>query len=85
MLAFERSSTRSMVQVYAVTAPPNLGLAPPPGVVPAINDDPFTINTYQKVAVAGCIISTTVLVVGRMYAKRYIMRSLVWEDCGCSE
>lgn len=69
-----------MAQVYTLTAPAHPGLTPSPGMTPSLSD-PFTLSTYQSLTVAGCIIATTILVAARMYTKRYVMRSLVWEDC----
>ena len=49
-------------------------------VVPAFSD-PFSMQPYSVLTIAGCIISTTILVAARMYTKRWIMKSTLWEDC----
>ena len=69
-----------MAQLYTITAPLRPGLTPPPGVVPSF-DDPFTLSTYQTLTIAGCIITTTLMLIARMYTKWTIMKMLVWEDC----
>lgn len=62
------------------TSPNQPGLAPPPGVTPDF-ESPFSLQPYQAVVVAACIILTTVLVGARLYTKARIVRAVVWEDC----
>ena len=69
-----------MAQIYTFTGPPRPGLTPPPGVIPTFSD-PFSMQPYQVLTVAACIITTTLLVAARMYTKMFIMKSTVWEDC----
>ena len=69
-----------MAQVFTFTGPPHPGLTPPPGKIPDF-DDPFTLATYQTLAVAACFIITTTVVGARMYTKRNITRKVTWEDC----
>lgn len=58
------------------------GLAPPPGVTPDFTS-PYTLQPYQTLTVAGCIIVTSVMVAARLYTKVYVMKALKWEDHTC--
>ena len=69
-----------MAQIYTITAPSQPGLTPPPNVVPNFGNI-YTLEPYQTMTIAACIIMTTVLVFARIYTKRFILKSLVWEDC----
>ena len=56
------------------------GLTPPSGVTPNF-DGPYTLEPYQKLTVAPCIVVTTVMVAARLYTKICIIKALKWEDC----
>ena len=60
------------------------GLPPPAGVKPYF-ESPFTLQPYQSVTVAGCIIYTSLLVFARMVTKVYVIKKLNLEDCELSE
>lgn len=61
-------------------APNDPGLEPPPGVTPDF-ESPYTLQPYQALTVAACIILTTVMVVARLFTKIKIIKAVKWEDC----
>lgn len=63
-----------------VPAPDSPGLPPPPGVTPYF-DDPFTLQPYNTLTVAGCVFFTTVGVFARLYTKIFLMKRVNVEDC----
>ena len=56
------------------------GLPPPSGVVPDFAH-PYSLQKYGVATQVVCLITTTVLVFLRMYAKVFITKTLGYEDC----
>lgn len=56
------------------------GLPAPPGEVVDFVQ-PFTLQPYQILTVAGCVIFTTVAVAARLVTKIFVIKRLNWEDC----
>ena len=58
-----------------MSAPIQPEVAPPPGVALHF-EDPFTLQLYQSIVVAGCIIYTTLAVIARMFTKILVIKRL---------
>ena len=56
------------------------GLLPPKGIEPYFTD-PYTLAPYHNLTVVGCIITTTVVVSLRIFAKLRVLKISNWEDC----
>ena len=62
------------------TNPDLPGMSPPPGINPCF-DDPFTLRPYNTLTVVACAVTTTFMLVARLYTKQYLLRSITSEDC----
>ena len=61
-------------------SPDSPGLAPPPGVEPYFYS-PYSLKGYTNVVIAQCTILTTIVVAARVYTKRFVVKSIILEDC----
>lgn len=61
-------------------APDSPALAPPPGVVPDFYS-PYSLCGYHHVVAAQGAILTTVMVIARIYTKRFVLKKVSLEDC----
>lgn len=58
--------------------------SPPAGVLPHVQD-PSNLDTYLIVTLTLCIALATVTFCLRMYTKRFLIRSIAYEDCKLTE
>ena len=54
-------------------------LFPPPGIISNLIG-PYTLNPYNRITTAICIVATGVVVALRLYIKQWIVKRLDWED-----
>ena len=67
-------------QTYAIVAPTDVALPPPPGVTPTF-EDPFSLRPYHNVATSLGMLLTGIFLIARLYTKIRIIKRLIWEDC----
>ncbi|KAL8737724.1 MAG: hypothetical protein Q9181_001409 [Wetmoreana brouardii] len=67
---------------YTLTSPPNPALTPPPGVIPNFQQ-PYTLQPYVELTIAGGIAITSALIAARLFVKIRLMKKWLWEDWTC--
>ena len=65
---------------YTVTAPSDVALEPPPGVIPDFQDA-FTLRPYNNVAMSMSITFASIFLILRLYTKIRLVKQCRWEDC----
>ena len=52
----------------------------PKGVIPNL-DDPPSLHKYDALCQSFCLTIATLSVFMRLFTKKYVLRSLSWDDC----
>ena len=72
--------TRMSGATYTTTAPVDVALPPPPGVIPDFQD-PFTLRPYHNVAASLSLTFVSIFLMLRMYTKIRLVKECRLEDC----